>query len=152
MNKIYCNLLVSPPGGGKSTWLRTHQYDLVFDDMSVLPSGLKDFEEQIKANQQVAIADINFCDYEILKKAWGKLSEIAKNKNLNIEFSHILFIGEKQQYFKNVDTRNDGRNVKASIERFYPHIQKLVNMDIGKKEVINIHTYGVLPRETKIVY
>lgn len=151
MDKIYCTLLVSPPGGGKSTWLKTHQYDLVFDDMSVLPNGLKDFAKQIKANQQVAIADINFCDYEILKKAWEKLSQIAETKNLNIEFSHILFIGEKKQYIKNVDTRNDGRNVKASIERFYPHIQKLFNIDIGKKEVVNIHNYGVLPNKTKIV-
>lgn len=151
MDKIYCTLLISPPGGGKSTWLKTNQYDLAFDDMSVLPNGLKDFAAQIKANQQVAIADINLCDYEILKKAWEKLSEIAESKYLYIEFSHVLFIGEKQQYFKNVDTRNDGRNVKASIERFYPHIQELVNMDIGKKEVINIHTYGVLPIKTKLI-
>ena len=146
MNKLYCTLLISPPGGGKSTWLANHNYDLFFDDMSVLPNGLKDFSEQIKANQQVAIADINFCDYEILKKAWGKLREIAEKKGLDVEFKHVVFIGEKEQYFKNVETRNDGRNVKASIERFYPHVVKIVNVDIGEKEVINIHTYKALSK------
>jgi hypothetical protein len=149
MENIYCTLLISPPGGGKSTWLANHQYDLLFDDMSVLPAGIKDFTEQIKANQHIAIADINFCDYEILKKAWHKLSQIAQAKGLEIEFKHVLFIGEKDQYFKNVEARNDGRNVKASIERFYPHIQKLVDIDIGPKEVINIHSYKVLANKSK---
>ena len=143
---VECTLLIGPPGGGKSTWLENHHYDILFDDMSVLVEPLKQLKDKLTPEISVAIADINFCDIVILKKAWQKIIEIGQSKNINIEFKHVLFVGDKANYFSNVEKRNDGRNVKASINRFVPHIHQLVNEQLlGDKVIIDINAYNHKP-------
>lgn len=127
-NKIKCTLLISPPGGGKTTWIKNNastQED-IYDDISVNKNALSEIDKSIREKRDILIADVNLCDHNILKKAWQTLLNIADNNNMGVNFQNIVFLGEKEEYLNNIIARNDARNVKASLERFYPLLDNLI--------------------------
>lgn len=105
-------LIIGLPGSGK-----THLADeyclsgrvIVIDDITSVDQ-LPDYDE----NLILVITDVNFCDATILAKAEQKLCK----KYSDIEISHVYFENNEIAARKNVEYRNDGRNVEGTIRRF----------------------------------
>lgn len=113
-------LLIGLPGSGKTHWLKNKQ-GTIFDDMSQIKNGMEKLKELIQNNsktdnQQVYIADVNFCEIVTLEKAKNIIISFAGEKE--IEFKYILFISTKDISINNVEYRQDGRNVIPTIKRF----------------------------------
>lgn len=108
MSKII--LFVGLPGSGK-TFLANKMCDIVVDDItgrSELPTN------ENLGNHDLGITDVNFCDENILNKA----TEFLKTKYQNHTIGIVYFENDPVKCRKNVEFRDDGRNVEGTIRRF----------------------------------
>lgn len=139
---IECTLVISPPGGGKTTWIKNHEenFSLILDDISLNKNALHEIEECVSKNESFVIGDINLCDYEILKRSWQTLFKIGNKYKKEISIHHVVLTGDKQTYLNNIKYRDDGRNVLASFERFYPRVLELKEKNfISDVEFLSVH-------------
>lgn len=122
------NLLIGLPGSGKSTYLETKN-GYIFDDMSQIKDGIEKLKQLMNQDinddtKEFYIADVNFCDVNILNIAKQKISSLLQNKT--ITFKYIIFDANEEVAQNNVDYRNDGRYVKPTIKRFSKHMPILI--------------------------
>ena len=136
MKNIY--LLIGIPGSGKSHWLedKKQSNNCVLDDISQLMNPLVLLDKAINDNsiKNIYIADVNFLELQVLKKAQQMIEEKLMNKNHKIEY--VLFKSNKEISEHNVKLRNDGRNVSATIQRFHKNYPTII--DYLKDKQVNI--------------
>lgn len=123
--------LIGIPGSGKSYWLnnivQTNE-NRIFDDISQTDPQLKNLTTTMNDINicNIYIADVNFLQQGIIEKAQERLLSINK-ENENIVFKYVIFLGNKEVCTKNVEFRQDGRNVKGTIDRFEKSIERVHN-------------------------
>ena len=101
-------LFIGLPGSGKTYWARK-LCDIVIDDivdLSSLPTSL--------GGNILGICDVNFCDEQILNKAFQILGQIYPGVPIRL----FYFENNSFKCRKNVQDRKDGRNVEGTIHRF----------------------------------
>ena len=103
-------LFVGLPGSGK-THLANKICDIVVDDITDL-SQLPTYEDF--GYYVLGVTDVNFCDELILEKAINTLKSKYENHSIGI----VYFENDPDKCRKNVEYRNDGRNVEGTIRRF----------------------------------
>lgn len=128
-DEINCTFLISPPGGGKTTWIKNNSSNKedIYDDISLNKNAIKEISISIREKRNLLIGDVNLCDYDILKKAWQTLLRIGDEEKIEVIFKNIVFLGEKEDYLNNIILRNDSRNVKSSLDRFHPLLANLIS-------------------------
>lgn len=142
MKNIY--LLIGIPGSGKSHWLKDKESKItcILDDISQLKNPLDLLKTAINDNhvKNIYISDVNFLEISTLKKAELMIEEYCLNKQYNINY--IVFKSNKIISEHNVKLRNDGRNVNATIKRFYQNYEEVIDYLTEKKpEIIETKMY-----------
>lgn len=106
--KVKITLIIGLPGSGKTMLgnrlSKERGVPFIDDitDLDQLPSG------------DCIIADVNFCDNEILREAMRILHSMYDELQLEL----IYFANEPEQARANVIRRADGREVEGTIRRF----------------------------------
>lgn len=142
MKNIY--LLIGIPGSGKTHWLKDtgSKKNCILDDISQIQNPLDLLKIAINDNQvkDIYISDVNFLEISILKKAELMIEEYLLNKPYNINY--VVFKSNKIISEHNVNLRNDGRNVNATIKRFYKNYEEIINYLTEKKlKIIETQMY-----------
>lgn len=103
-------LFIGLPGSGKTFWAKK-TCDVLIDDitsLNELPT-----QEELGSNN-LGITDVNFCDKNMLEKAVGILKEKFPKHEIGVSY----FENDPIKCKKNVQYRNDGRNVDNTIDLF----------------------------------
>lgn len=150
MKNIY--LLIGIPGAGKTHWLQDKNLsqNCVLDDMSQLDNPLKLLDEAIRNPQikNIYIADVNFLELSVLKKAESIIKNDMGNQQYNMNY--IVFKSNKQISEHNVILRNDGRKVSGTIQRFYKKYEEIINFLCDKNiEIIETQCYKKISKKPK---
>lgn len=136
MKHIY--LLIGIPGSGKSYWLESKKVanNCILDDISQLKNPLDLLENAINNSKikNIYIADVNFLEISVLKKAEIMIADYLKNKPYQMEY--VIFKSTKEISEYNVNLRNDGRNVATTIQRFYKNYPTIINYLENKSQQI----------------
>ena len=97
-------LLIGLPGSGKTHYVKNKlEYDYFVDD----PRSLEDFPDNFISHKILVIADPWLCCPQIRKIAIKWL----KQKYYSHQFRIIYFENNPEKCLKNIELRNDGRNV-----------------------------------------
>lgn len=108
MTKIY--LIIGLPGSGKTHYANTVLRHLpLVDDISYI--------KQLPLTGDFVLTDVNFCDHSVLETA----ETLLKQKYPDAEIHRIYFENDAYKARRNVERRNDGRNVEGTIRRFAPY-------------------------------
>lgn len=147
MKKFY--LLIGIPGAGKSHWLKMKNAisDCVLDDISQLdkPFDLLDSAINDKNIENIYIADVNFLDVYVLKKAEQIIKEKLGNQSYSINY--VILKATKEIAEHNVILRNDGRKVQGTIQRFCGNYTTVINYLKDKNvEIIQSQKYKRKPK------
>jgi RNase adaptor protein for sRNA GlmZ degradation len=102
-------LIIGLPGSGKTFYLNS------LDDSWHKIDDIKNVNELPFDKDKIAIADPHFCIDTVREKAKKTISNIYED----VEFEYIFFENDKEKCIKNVEYRNDGRNVMQFIEILY---------------------------------
>ena len=111
VSNMKITLIIGLPGSGK-TYLANNLSGIIIDDITSIDQLPNDANELI-------ITDVNFCDVKILERA----EEMLRERYGNIDIKRIYFENDAEAVRKNVEYRNDGRNVEGTIRRFEPIYQ-----------------------------
>lgn len=147
MKNVY--LIIGIPGSGKSYWLKRKEdiNTCVLDDISQLNKPLDLLFSAINNPKikNIYISDVNFLELSVLKKAEEIIQDNLKNQVHKI--SYVIFKSTKEISEHNVMLRNDGRQVQATIQRFYKKYSDIMDY-LKHKDVTIIETqkYGKKPK------
>lgn len=100
-------LIIGLPGSGKTWYARNVLGGTIVDD-------IQDLKDLPNINDDFTIIDVNFCDQRILNQA----KHMLRLKYTNVSFQEIYFENNPKKARRNVERRNDGRNVEGTIKRF----------------------------------
>ena len=102
-------LIVGLPGSGK-----TFLANLLSTFSTVVVDDITSTDQLPDTCDDLIITDVNFCDGNILNKALAIFAEKYDAVPINI----IYFECNAEAARRNVEYRNDGRNVEGTIRRF----------------------------------
>lgn len=102
-------LIVGLPGSGK-----TFLANLLSTFSTVIIDDIKSAKELPGFCDDLIITDVNFCDGNILNRALAMLSV----KYDAVPIKVVYFKCDVKSARRNVEYRNDGRNVEGTIQRF----------------------------------
>lgn len=114
-------LIIGLPGSGK-TYLanKLQSGGTVIDDIT-------DQNQLPERCERLIITDVNFCDEKLLKKA----CVILQSKYPGAVIDRMYFENDAKKCRRNVEYRNDGRNVEGTIRRF----EKIYKIPIGYQAI-----------------
>lgn len=114
MPKVFA--IVGLPGSGKTTLakkLALEKDALLFDDIG-FESQRSQFEACLLENSKnIVVVDVYFCLAAVRKLALETITSL----NSAVEIEWIYFENNYDACLKNIQNRNDGRNVKPTLER-----------------------------------
>jgi len=108
--------LVGLPGAGKSYLAKQFcekPNTILFDDLGVACS-IADFKQALMTEKNLVVTDVNLCEASTREKATKLIKSISPNR----EIEWIYFENNLEKCRKNVEYRNDGRNVEGTLRRF----------------------------------
>lgn len=130
-------LLIGLPGSGKSHYIKEHFHSTdytVIDD----PKMPSDFPDTF--DKHLVIADCHLCRSAVLES----FHFFAQRKYPDAKINLIYFENNPMQCFKNVDYRNDGRDVKLTIQ--YASKKYVVPEDANVVKVFDTATLTKKPK------
>lgn len=150
MKHIY--LLIGIPGAGKSYWLQDKflKENCILDDISQLKDPLALLQDALNNSniKNIYIADVNFLDLLVLKKAENLIIQYIGNQHYSM--SYIVFKSNKEISEHNVKLRDDGRNVTGTIKRFHKNYPEVIHYLTDKNlEIIESTPYKKMNKKIK---
>lgn len=111
VSNMKITLIIGLPGSGK-TFLANELSGIIVDDITSI-------DQLPDSANKLIITDVNFCDANIIERA----EEMLRKRYDDVEIKRIYFENDAVAARKNVEYRNDGRNVEGTIRRFEPIYQ-----------------------------